>query len=154
MRTDRHDKANNRFPEFCEGAKKKRINHLNAELNPIRHLLALVGARHIVHVSRARVKPTLRTDLNCAIVSICKHISPSLSKQVLNTERYGSVVCSSCSNTSRFTAVSATQTQQYLSTYTCRTRIYRRVTLHNIYFVHTTLVSFCVAIHLVKVRPN
>ena len=29
---------------------------LNAELNPIRHLLALVGARHIVHVSRIRVK--------------------------------------------------------------------------------------------------
>ena len=28
------------------------INPLNAELNPIRHLLALVGARHIVHVSR------------------------------------------------------------------------------------------------------
>ena len=31
------------------------INALNAELNPIRHLLALVGARHIVHVSRIRV---------------------------------------------------------------------------------------------------
>ena len=29
---------------------------LNPELNPIRHLLALVGARHIVHVSRLRVK--------------------------------------------------------------------------------------------------
>ena len=28
----------------------------NAELNPISHLLALVGARHIVHVSRIRVK--------------------------------------------------------------------------------------------------
>ena len=32
------------------------INPLNAELNPIRHLLALVGDRHIVHVSRMRVK--------------------------------------------------------------------------------------------------
>ena len=32
------------------------FNLLNAELNPIRHLLALVGARHIVHVSRIRVK--------------------------------------------------------------------------------------------------
>ena len=31
------------------------INPLNAELNPIRHLLALVGARHIVHVSRVSV---------------------------------------------------------------------------------------------------
>ena len=32
------------------------FNPLNAELNPIRHLLALVGARHFVHVSRVRVK--------------------------------------------------------------------------------------------------
>ena len=31
------------------------VNPLNAELNPIRHLLALVGARHIVHVSRMKV---------------------------------------------------------------------------------------------------
>ena len=28
------------------------VNPLNAELNPVRHLLALVGAHHIVHVSR------------------------------------------------------------------------------------------------------
>ena len=32
------------------------LNLLNAELNPIRHLLALVGARNIVHVGRVRVK--------------------------------------------------------------------------------------------------
>ena len=31
------------------------INPINAELNPIRHLLAFVGARHIVYVSRIRV---------------------------------------------------------------------------------------------------
>ena len=36
------------------------INPLNAELNPIRHLLALVGARHIVHVSRIGVKMNLQ----------------------------------------------------------------------------------------------
>ena len=34
---------------------RRTLNPLNAELNPIRHLLALVGARHIVHVSRIRV---------------------------------------------------------------------------------------------------
>ena len=39
-----------------EWTRKKYINPLNAELNPIRHLLAVVGARHIVHVSRIRVK--------------------------------------------------------------------------------------------------
>jgi len=32
------------------------INLSNAELNPIRHLLALFGAHHILHVSRIRVK--------------------------------------------------------------------------------------------------
>jgi len=30
---------------------------LNAELNPTCHLLALLGAHHILHVSRIRVKP-------------------------------------------------------------------------------------------------
>ena len=35
------------------------INPLDAELNPIRHLLALVGAHHIVHVSGLRVKQRL-----------------------------------------------------------------------------------------------
>ena len=32
------------------------FNPLNAELNPICHLLALFGAHHILHVSRIRVK--------------------------------------------------------------------------------------------------
>jgi len=31
------------------------INPLNAELNPIIHLLALLGAHHILHVSSVRV---------------------------------------------------------------------------------------------------
>ena len=51
----RSNKFQNSFP--CS------INPLNAELNPIRHLLALVGARHIVHVSRIRVNP-LNAELN------------------------------------------------------------------------------------------
>jgi len=35
--------------------KSKYINPLNAEINPICHLLALVGAHPIFHVSRIRV---------------------------------------------------------------------------------------------------
>jgi len=31
------------------------LNHLKAELNPICHLLALLGAHHTLHVSRIRV---------------------------------------------------------------------------------------------------
>ena len=34
----------------------RNINPLNAELNPICHLLALLGAHHILHISRIRVK--------------------------------------------------------------------------------------------------
>ena len=37
------------------------ISPLNAELNPIRHLLTLVGAHHILHVSRVRVSKTVST---------------------------------------------------------------------------------------------
>jgi 4-amino-4-deoxy-L-arabinose transferase-like glycosyltransferase len=32
------------------------FNPLNAELNPVCHLLALLGAHHIFHVRRIRVK--------------------------------------------------------------------------------------------------
>ena len=32
------------------------LNALNAELNPICHLLTLLGAHHILHVSRIRFK--------------------------------------------------------------------------------------------------
>jgi len=35
------------------------FNPLNAKLNPIRHLLALLGAHHILHVSRIRVNNQL-----------------------------------------------------------------------------------------------
>jgi len=35
------------------------INPLNAELNPIFHLLASLGAHHILHVSRIRVNKSL-----------------------------------------------------------------------------------------------
>ena len=38
------------------------LNTLNADLKPIRHLLALVGAHHIVHVSRVRVKGMLDVE--------------------------------------------------------------------------------------------
>jgi len=41
------------------------VNHLNAELNPICYLLALLGAHHFLHVSRIRVKSlTLRQLMN------------------------------------------------------------------------------------------
>jgi len=48
-----------------------KINPLNAELNSICHLLALLGARHILHVSRIRVKDhslsLLSSAMSCAV---------------------------------------------------------------------------------------
>ena len=60
------------------------FNPLNAELNPICHLLALLGAHHILHVRRVRVNTdcfsaatmVTRTPLNIALqiqhMSVCR----------------------------------------------------------------------------------
>ena len=56
------------------------LNPLNAELNPIRHLLALVGARHIVHVSRIKVKSTHHSDQ-----SVDQRVSKSVNLSVCFT---------------------------------------------------------------------
>jgi len=44
---------------FKKYKKSGKFNPLNAELNPICHLLALLGAHHILHVGRIRVKSHL-----------------------------------------------------------------------------------------------
>jgi len=41
---------------ICQTTISTLLNPLNAMLNPIRHFLALLGAHHILHVSRIRVK--------------------------------------------------------------------------------------------------
>ena len=46
-----------RAPRCC----RSEVNPLNAELNPICHLLALLGAHHILHVSRIRVNSDVRS---------------------------------------------------------------------------------------------
>ena len=48
------------------------VNPLKAELNPICHLLALLGAHHILHVSRIRVKLVISYWTNEILVTdIC-----------------------------------------------------------------------------------
>ena len=45
----------------CSNQTNVAVNPLNAELNPICYLLALLGAHHFLHISRIRVKSlTLR----------------------------------------------------------------------------------------------
>jgi len=50
------------------------INPLTTQLNPIRHLLALLGAHHILHVSRIRVNSKyhdLYTQVHYQLLGIC-----------------------------------------------------------------------------------
>jgi len=52
--------------------KRSTLNPLNAELNPICHLLALLGAHHILHVSRIRVNVgRMWTPLLVIITFLC-----------------------------------------------------------------------------------
>jgi len=41
--------------QLIKDSRKFTVNPLNAKLNPICHLLALLGAQHILHVSMIRV---------------------------------------------------------------------------------------------------
>ena len=45
------------------------LNHLNAELNPICHLLALLATRHILYVSRIRVNSAKQTAFDSGLVN-------------------------------------------------------------------------------------
>ena len=53
------------------------FNPLNAELNPICYLLALLGAHHFLHVSRIRVKSLTLRQLMSYIYDISKGRSPA-----------------------------------------------------------------------------
>jgi hypothetical protein len=55
------------WSNFCHGKLAAFINPLNAELNPICHLLALLGVHHFLHVSRIRVnkKKTYMETMSC-----------------------------------------------------------------------------------------
>jgi hypothetical protein len=50
------EKYRNYFRATGFKGREPQFSPLNAKLNPICHLLALLGAHHILHVSRIRVK--------------------------------------------------------------------------------------------------
>jgi len=55
------------------------FNHLNADLNSISHLLALLGAHHISHISRIRVK--LYLAVTCTVEILTK-------KEIIQIKKY------------------------------------------------------------------
>ena len=61
------------------------FNTLNSELNPICHMLALLGAHHILHVSRIRVNSSPTESQNFYFfATLIKHVPvvPCLSSSV------------------------------------------------------------------------
>ena len=63
------DLLHNIVCNVCNVSVSNNINPLNAELSPICHLLALLGAHHIFHVSGLSVK---RDTVNDVHRSSCK----------------------------------------------------------------------------------
>ena len=86
-----------------------RFNPLNADLNHICHLLALLGAHHIFHVSGLRVNPFLNTTIEIFknILHSLSHISRSFGLPVAVTLFTGSLVITRA-DTVRLTAICVT----------------------------------------------
>ena len=59
------------------GFSRNKVNPLNAELNPICHLLALLGAHHILHVSRIKVNSCILFNF-CCFTYFCLMLSLTL----------------------------------------------------------------------------
>ena len=62
------------------------FNPSNAQLNPISHLLALLGAHHILHVSRVRVKEHFN-PLNAQLNPICHLLALLGAHHILHVSR-------------------------------------------------------------------
>jgi len=59
------------------------LSPLNAEINPICHLLALLGAHHIFHVSRVRVNRSL-INMEETFIDIPKVLASTISVWILH----------------------------------------------------------------------
>ena len=64
------------------------VNHLNAQLNPICHLLALLQPHHILHVSRMRVNTvnTVRNWLGYLVLGSLTFLIPWFSEVYMSAE--------------------------------------------------------------------
>ena len=62
------------------------VSPLNAQLNPICHLLALLGAHHILHVSRVKIKGHSNT-LNAELNPICHLLALLGAHHILDVSR-------------------------------------------------------------------
>jgi hypothetical protein len=72
--------------QLCYGAWKRilslKLNPLNAKLNPIFHLLALLAAHHILHISKIMVN-----TLNSKLIPICHLLALLAAHHILHVSR-------------------------------------------------------------------
>ena len=71
---------------LCSADVTAMFNPLNAELNHICHLLALLGAHHILHISRIRVKGHFN-PLNAELNPICHLLALLGAHHILHVSR-------------------------------------------------------------------
>jgi hypothetical protein len=69
-----HGPMNIKFGRILTTLQQQPVNLLNTELNPICHLLALLEAHHILHVSRIRVNEAQQTLYTKFGISSCKSL--------------------------------------------------------------------------------
>jgi len=67
------------------------FNPLKAQLNPICHMLALLGAHHILHISRIRVNVLLSKYIVHPVVKIKKYFDNSKFVREDNIDAYGGI---------------------------------------------------------------
>jgi len=69
-------------------AKHARVNPLSAELNPTCHLLVLLGAHHILHFSRVKVKhPFTEEEMKTPEYKNMQNLSKSKGKEKLRWDK-------------------------------------------------------------------
>jgi len=86
--------VNRIFKQFSQ----KIFNPLYAELNPICHLLALLGAHHILHFSRIRIKLQIPfngriNELRCLFVEIDEHQEGRVHSMFGSSESENGAIC-------------------------------------------------------------
>ena len=68
--------------------KHARVNPLNAELNPTCHLLVLLGAHHILHFSRVKVKhPFTEEEMKTAVYKNMQNLSKNKGEEKLRWDK-------------------------------------------------------------------
>ena len=86
--TDRHSGLRETEAGTSDLAKHARVNPLNAELNATCHLLVLLGAHHILHFNRVKVKhPFTEEEMKTPVYKNMQNLSKSKGEEKLRWDK-------------------------------------------------------------------